>query len=105
MKRLILTLILSVLSVAVNTALVDRGGGFIYDDVLDITWTQDANINGLDTWDNQIAWAAGLTLGGASRMATAIKAIILEDCRYIGGFKNGDRLKPLPINCPGSSAG
>ena len=42
-----------------EAALIDRGGGFIYDDVLDITWAQDANINGLDTWANQVAWAAG----------------------------------------------
>ena len=27
--------------------------------MLDITWTQNANINGLDTWANQLAWAAG----------------------------------------------
>ncbi len=42
-----------------EAALIDRGGGFIYDDVQDITWAQDANINGLDTWANQVAWAAG----------------------------------------------
>jgi hypothetical protein len=42
-----------------EAALIDRGEGFIYDDVLDVTWTQDANINGRDTWDNQVAWAAG----------------------------------------------
>ena len=42
-----------------HAALHDRGDGFIYDDVLDITWTQNANINGLDTWANQTAWAAG----------------------------------------------
>ena len=37
-----------------------------YDTVLDITWAADANINGSDNWDNQVAWAAGLTLGGVS---------------------------------------
>ena len=37
-----------------------------YDTVLDITWAADANINGRDIWSNQIAWAAGLTLGGVS---------------------------------------
>jgi hypothetical protein len=37
-----------------------------YDTVLDITWAADANINGTDSWDNQVAWAAGLTLGGVS---------------------------------------
>ncbi len=59
MKRIILMLVLSFLSVGANAALIDRGEGFIYDDVLDVTWTQDANINGRDTWDNQVAWAAG----------------------------------------------
>ena len=39
--------------------LIDRGDGFIYDSHQNITWTQDANINGLDNWDNQMAWVAG----------------------------------------------
>jgi hypothetical protein len=37
-----------------------------YDPNLDITWAADANINDRDNWDNQMAWAAGLTLGGES---------------------------------------
>ncbi|MCP4928105.1 MAG: hypothetical protein GY918_03475, partial [Gammaproteobacteria bacterium] len=59
MKRIILTLVLSSLSVAANAVLIDRGEGFIYDDVLDVTWAQNANINGQNTWTNQVAWAAG----------------------------------------------
>jgi hypothetical protein len=35
-----------------------------YDPNLDITWAADANINGTASWDNQVAWAAGLTIGG-----------------------------------------
>lgn len=42
------------------------GGQAIYDDQLDVTWTADANINGLMTWAAADAWAAGLTLGGVS---------------------------------------
>ncbi len=50
-----------------EAALIDRGEGFIYDDVLDVTWAQNANIrdgegpvgSGRDIWDNQVAWAAG----------------------------------------------
>jgi hypothetical protein len=38
----------------------------VYDNVLDITWTQDANLSGGDTWDNQTTWAANLTVGGVS---------------------------------------
>lgn len=38
-----------------------------YDTLLDITWAANANINGLDTsWNNQIAWADSLTIGGVT---------------------------------------
>lgn len=37
-----------------------------YDPNLDITWAADANINSFDTWDNQVAWTSGLTLGGVT---------------------------------------
>ena len=37
-----------------------------YDDVLDITWAADANINGSDTWANQVAWAANLVIDGVT---------------------------------------
>lgn len=47
------------LCVSANAALIDRGEGFIYDDVLDVTWAQNANINGKAQWANQVAWAAG----------------------------------------------
>ena len=44
MKNKILTIIsMSVLPFTANAALYDRGNGLIYDDVLDITWLQDAN--------------------------------------------------------------
>jgi len=58
------------LSGAAQATLIDRGGGLIYDDVLDITWLQDANYgagssyddgsnttDGRMTWDNAVAWA------------------------------------------------
>lgn len=35
-----------------------------YDDQLGITWVANANINGADTWDNQVDWVTGLTIGG-----------------------------------------
>ena len=34
-------MILGVFSIAAQAALIDRGNSFIYDDVLNITWTQD----------------------------------------------------------------
>jgi len=54
--------------------LYDRGNGMIYDDVLDITWLQDANYaytsgyqlanEGRMTWDQSMTWAAQLEYGG-----------------------------------------
>jgi len=53
----------SLITTSTNAALVDNGGGLIYDTVLDITWAQpDAERN----WDDANTWAAGLMLGGVS---------------------------------------
>ncbi len=54
-------------------ALFDRGGGLIYDSVLDLTWLQDANLaasqtfgvgsirpNGIMTWDTANAWISAM---------------------------------------------
>jgi len=58
------------LALPAQAALVDRGGGFIYDDVLDITWTQNAGLSGTNTWANQMAWAAGLSINDTVRGVT-----------------------------------
>jgi hypothetical protein len=59
---------LPLLTALSHAALIDRGGGLIYDTVLDITWLQDTNYaltNGDDdgrmTWTEANAWAAGLS--------------------------------------------
>jgi len=61
-----------------SAILFDRGGGLIYDDVLNITWLQDANYaqtsgfdaDGLMNWDNAKAWAAGLSYFDSVRNVT-----------------------------------
>jgi len=53
----------SIISMSSHAALVDNGGGLIYDTVLDITWAQPDAVR---SWDNANTWAAGLTLGGVS---------------------------------------
>ena len=53
---------------AAQAALWDRGGGLLYDDVLNITWLQDANYaktsghdaNGRMNWADANTWAANL---------------------------------------------
>ena len=69
MQRIIGVLLFFVLASA-QAALVDRGGGFIYDDVQDITWTQNANINGLMDWNTSVAWADSLSLYDSVRDVT-----------------------------------
>ena len=52
-----------------HAALVDRGGGLIYDDVLNVTWLQDANYaktsgydsDGVMNWFAAMAWADNLS--------------------------------------------
>ncbi len=55
-----------------HAALVDRGGGMIYDTTRDITWLADMNYaqssgydaDGRMTWDTAVQWAANLVYGG-----------------------------------------
>jgi len=56
-----------------NATLLDRGHGLIYDDMLNITWTQNANLWGVaGYWWDAVAWADGLVFGGFDdwRLAT-----------------------------------
>lgn len=63
-----------------HAALIDRGGGLIYDDVQDITWLQDANYakttgydaDGRMSWDNAVFWADNLSYYDAVRDTTHI---------------------------------
>lgn len=75
-KLLIQTLLTGLtLSGAAQAALIDRGGGLIYDDVLNITWLQDANYaktSGYDAdgrmiWADANTWAANLTFHDSVR--------------------------------------
>jgi hypothetical protein len=60
------------LSPLAQATLWDRGGGLVYDDVLNITWMQDANYAktsgydtyGLMTWDQAKTWVENLQYGG-----------------------------------------
>lgn len=60
-----------------DAELFDRGGGMVYDDVLDIIWLQNASLgsgsefddgfsssDGVMTWDSAVAWADSLVFGG-----------------------------------------
>ncbi|WDE14447.1 PEP-CTERM sorting domain-containing protein [Thalassomonas haliotis] len=55
-----------------SASLIVRDGGMVYDDVLDITWLQDANYAmttgrpnaGKISWSDAKSWASGLVYGG-----------------------------------------
>jgi len=55
--------VFSTISLSSYAALIDNGGGLIYDDVLDVTWSQP---NIARNWNEANIWANGLTLGGVS---------------------------------------
>jgi hypothetical protein len=49
-----------------SATLLDRGPDLVYDDVLNITWTRNANLPGSSAlfWGEANAWAANLVFGG-----------------------------------------
>jgi hypothetical protein len=55
----------SMLTGTANAGLIDRGNGLIYDDVLDVTWLQNANLAGSQmNWADSVSWAENLEFGG-----------------------------------------
>jgi hypothetical protein len=51
---------------AAQAALFDRGGGMIYDDVSNITWLKNWNVNGRMTFTEADTWANTLDYGGGT---------------------------------------
>jgi hypothetical protein len=67
MRRLLLcTVLVGILafSSVVQANLVNNGGGFIYDEDLDITWYDAPPV--LRDWSGSMSWAAGLTVGSTT---------------------------------------
>jgi hypothetical protein len=73
-----------------QASLVDRGGGLLYDNVLNITWLQDANyaktsgIAGISAtgemnWNTATDWATNLVYGGYSDWRLASNAPVNGD--------------------------
>ena len=74
MKRVVIVFFIVLLfsTTGVYAELHDRGGGLIYDDVLNVTWLQDANyahtsgydLDGLMNRNDAFTWADNLEYGG-----------------------------------------
>jgi hypothetical protein len=63
-NKLLLVLLIVGLSSSAQATLINRGGGMVYDDVLDITWLSDANMGGSMNWGDSMNWASSLLFGG-----------------------------------------
>ena len=99
MKNWVAAAALVAMAGAAQAALVDRGGGMIYDTTRNITWLADmnyaqtsghtgtgVNANGTMTWDAATAWANNLVYGG------------FDDWRL-------PTLNPADASCTGGSVG
>lgn len=71
------------LSIPVQADLHDRGGGLIYDDILDITWLQDVNYSILDSFDGdgQMTWYEAISWIGSLNYYDSVRN------RWIGGWR------------------
>jgi hypothetical protein len=79
---------------ASQATLIDRGGGLIYDDVLNVTWLQDANYAetsgysefGNLTWNEAKDWAGGLAY------EDTVRGVIYDDWRLPGTINDPSSL-------------
>ncbi len=63
-KNLIAILVILSVCCAAHATLIERGEGLIYDDVLDITWLQDAGLGGTMGRSDAQAWVDNLIFAG-----------------------------------------
>jgi hypothetical protein len=78
----------------------------VYDSDLDITWTRDADINGLNNWLTQVDWAGDLELGDFTdwRLPTTTQPDASCSTQFddpVGGFP----LQGFGGGCTGSEMG
>lgn len=63
----------SMLAGTANAGLIDRGNGLIYDDVLDVTWLQNATLAGTTmNWNDSVAWADSLVVNNNRKVIHSI---------------------------------
>jgi hypothetical protein len=112
-KNAVVAGVLALLLGNAQAGLFARGGGLLYDDVLNITWLSDANYaktsgydaDGLMSWTGANAWAAGLNYGGYSdwRLSTALNQDGSGPC--FAYFCSNSEMGHMFYNNMGGSAG
>ena len=78
---------------AAQATLIDRGNGLIYDNVLNITWLQDANLAATDTFG-----LGGIDANGRMTWNTAESWIAAMDAADYKGYNNWRLPTIAPVN-------
>lgn len=93
------------LATPVYATLIDRGDGLIYDDVLDITWLQDAGLGGEMNWFDAVAWADSLVFGGFDDWRLPSTTQLDPTCSFQFDPGGGLPLQGFGVDCIGSEMG
>lgn len=98
----VLLLDLTLALLPAQASLIDRGNGLIYDDVLDITWLQDASLGtmqlgGFVNWDGAVAWADSLVFQGYTDWR-------LPSISVAGGLPTGSTASPVDCRTASEAA-
>ena len=98
--------IFAVISLPTHAALSYVLGGLaVYDDVADLSWTTNANINGEMNWADANAWAASLEIGGVGgwRLPTTLQPDASCNSQFDPG--GGFDIQGYGTGCTGSEMG
>lgn len=89
-----------IMSSQASASLIVRDGGMVYDDVLDITWLQDADYGRTSgyysgkgmTWDESNTWAENLVFGGYDDWRLFNSALDDNNCSLSTVQENSDTI-------------
>lgn len=106
--RLFTAVFLSSVTTSTNAALYTRLEGMaVYDSDFNITWTANANINGVMTWDEARTWASNLVIGGVSgwRLPATLQPDTSCSEQWFSAAWIGIGEQGAGYNCTGSEMG
>lgn len=100
-----LFIVASGVSSVANAALVDRGGGLIYDTDLNITWLANANVNGAMNWGGAMTWASNLSYYDSVRNVTYTDWRLPTTLQLDPACSGQSGVDSYGYNCTGSEMG
>lgn len=103
LTRLIYVFVFALVTESAQAALYDRGGGLVYDDVLNVTWLQDANYRRGFAAEATGAQEGKLTTRNDKPLRREAVGMVLTAVRLSTPFHNGSRIS-APFNSNGCYA-